>query len=168
MKFATLIALVATINAEKGVVCDDTKVTDWTASADATITGAADAKACGEAATKLAEADKENDTCAHAATSGKVDAVVADDAATPPVVAADEVPAKTTCALWTKVTADEAQDIRVAKADDTTSSPTMAYEAWSWDAGVAMDALVAGADGDNAKMITSAIAAVATIAAVAF
>ena len=167
MKFATLIALVATVTAEAAVACDSTKE-GWTAVTDDTLTAAtADAAACGTAATAIAEleANVANDYCACATSTGKTDAVVADAAADPPVEEAAEVAASVTCVMYSKASADEAEDIRVAKADEA-GPPTVAYEAWQWDAGVAMDA-VAAADGDNAKMITSAIAAIATIAMVA-
>ena len=166
MKFATLIALVATVTAEAAVACK-TDAADWVAVTDATLTDATDAATCGTAATAIAEleANVANDYCACATSTGVTAAVEADAEADPAVEAADEVAASVVCEMWSKASADEAEDIRVAKADEA-GPPTVAYEAWQWDAGVAMDA-VAAADGDNAKMITSAIAAIATIAMVA-
>ena len=167
MKFATLIALVATVTAEAAVACK-TDAADWVAVTDATLTDATDAATCGTAATAIAEleANVANDYCAMATSTGETAAVEASADGVEPVVAqADKVDASFTCEMWSKASADEAEDIRVAKADEA-GPPTVAYEAWQWDAGVAMDA-VAAADGDNAKMITSAIAAIATIAMVA-
>merc|ERR1712127_499349 len=140
MKFATLIALTAT-----------------------------DTAACGEAAPAIAEnADNvANAYCAHAITTAAVEAVDADaDAGTEAVEAAD---ASFSCAMLSIASTDEVEDIRVATADTPDATPAVQNEAWAWDAGVALDALVAAeGDADSAKMIGSAIAAVATIAAVAF
>lgn len=170
MKFATLIALVATVKSEEGVSC--TSTTDgWKKVEDATLTvdTVKDAASCGTAVTAIAVlADNVAlDYCAQATATGVTPKVEASaEGADPVVVAADEVPASFTCEMWSKATADEAQDIRVVKAN-VEGPPTVKCDAWAWDAGVALDGLVA-ADGDNAKMITSAIAAIATIAMVAF
>merc|ERR1712127_1090068 len=154
MKFATLIALTATVTAETGVTC--VSADGWAAVTD-DLSAGTDKATCGEAVTAIAvlEANVGNDYCAHAITTSAVEAVAADAAADPPV---EEV-----------VAADEAQDIRKATEDTPDASPAVQNEAWAWDAGVALDALVAAeGDADSAKMIGSAIAAIATIAAVAF
>merc|ERR1712127_514291 len=151
MKFATLIALTATVTAETGVTC--VSADGWAAVTD-DLSAATDKATCGEAVTAIAvlEANVGNDYCAHAITTSAVDADAAFE-----------------CAMLFIATADEAQDIRKATEDTPDASPAVQNEAWAWDAGVALDALVAAeGDADSAKMIGSAIAAVATIAAVAF
>ena len=146
MKYSTLIAVVAIVKAEEGVTCGS--VDDWTASTETDVTGATDdAEACGAAITTLAEADSDNDWCGHAITSTE------DDTAT------------TVCDAWTIATAD-GNDARAETADTPDETPSVANEAWAWTAGVAMDDFLEGED--SANMITAAVAAVATIAAVAF
>merc|ERR1712127_165352 len=151
MKYATLIALVAIVKAEEGVTCDESGIISddsWVISEDATVTGATDdAEACGVALTTAAEADTDNDWCGHAITT-----------------TTDGTPA-TVCNGWTLATA-EGNDARVETADTPDADAPVANEAWAWTAGVAMEDFIV-ADEDAANMITAAVAAVATIAAVA-
>ena len=80
--------------------------------------------------------------------------------------ASDGVEASVTCEYFTKAKADPSADIRVA----TPEKDGLVYTAWAYGAGEPLADLVAAAEGDadSAKMITSALAAVATIAMVAY
>lgn len=77
--------------------------------------------------------------------------------------AKDAVEASYACKSYSKTAGDEAVDIREAKAADDTTT----YDAWAFSKGVASaDLTVAAAD--SAMSMTTAFAAVATLAAVAF
>lgn len=166
MKFATLAAIVATVSAEVGYTCDGTKATaadsGWT---EATHAEGTDAAKCAAEGKKVAEGDagKLNDICLMGVATKEV-AAVEDDAATTDVVeTADKVDATYVCTSWSKVAGDPALDIRIAKvADDTTT-----YDAWGFSKGAALEDLTAAAD-SSAMSMTTAFAAVATLAAVAF
>lgn len=167
MKFATLAAIVATVSAEVGYTCDGTKATaaesGWT---EATHAEGTDAAKCAAEGKKVAEGDagKLNDICLMGVATKEV-AAVEDDAATADVdETAAKVDATYVCTSWSKVAGDPAADIRVAKvADDTTT-----YDAWGFAKGVALEDLTAAADASSAMSMTTAFAAVATLAAVAF
>jgi len=168
MKSFALAALVATVSAEAGYNCVNPE--GDAAWATVAVTGATDHATCGTEGTKAIEADadfKEMDFCLHSADQAKVDAVE-DDAATADVdETAAEIPAAyVTCAYFKVAKADPAGDIRTA----AETKAGLSYEAWAWGAGEALPNKVADAEGDadSAKMITSALAAIATIAMVAY
>lgn len=172
MKYATLAALVATASAQEGFNCVNPEGDDaWTTAAVTEgVTDAATCKTEGTAAIEGTADYKTFDWCLHAAVQAAVEAkeaVVADDTADPPVEAADAVEAveaSVACAWFQKATAADA-DIRTAAATEN----GLTYSAWAWGAGEALEDLVAAeGDADSAKMITSALAAVATIAMVAY
>lgn len=171
MKYATLAALVATASAQEGFNCVNPTEDAWTT--EAVTEGVTDAATCETKGTEAIEATadyKTFDWCLHAAVQAEVaakDAVEADESADPPVEAADAVEAvaaSVTCAWFQKATVADA-DIRKAAATEN----GLTYSAWAWGAGEALEDLVAAeGDADSAKMITSALAAVATIAMVAY
>jgi hypothetical protein len=107
------------------------------------------------------------DFCLHSADQAKVEAVP-DNAETADVdEKADEIAAAyVVCEYFKVAKADPAGDIRTAAA----TANGLSYEAWAWGAGEALPNKVAAAEGDadSAKMITSALAAIATIAMVAY
>lgn len=166
MKSFALAALVATASAQVNFNCVNPTDAAWTETA---VADAADAADCGTKGTAAIEAladFKTTDYCLHAAVQGKVEAVPADADADPPVEEVKAVDASVTCAYFALATADPAVDIR-------TSAPeanSLVYTVWAWSAGEKLDEMVAAAEGDadSAKMITSALAAVATIAMVAY
>ena len=166
MKSFALAALVATTSAQAGFNCvNPAGDAAWTTAPVDGATDAADCKTKGTAAIEATAEYTTFDWCLHAAVQGEVAAVVADDTADPPVEAADAVAASVTCAWFQKATAADA-DIRTAAPEVN----SLVYSAWAWGAGEALEDLVAEAEGDadSAKMITSALAAVATIAMVAY
>ena len=167
MKSFALAALVATTSAQAGFNCvNPAGDAAWTTAAVDGATDAADCKTKGTTAITETADYKTFDWCLHAAVQGEVAAVVADDTADPPVEAADAVAASVTCAWFQTATADPVVDIRTAAPE----ANSLVYSAWAWGAGEALEDLVAEAEGDadSAKMITSALAAVATIAMVAY
>ena len=102
------------------------------------------------------------DFCLHSADQAKVEEVK--DGETVTTVAKDA--AYVTCEYFKVAKADPAGDIRTAAATEN----GLSYEAWAWGAGEVLPNKVAAAEGDadSAKMITSALAAIATIAMVAY
>ena len=153
MKSFVLALLAASVSAEANTACKADLENGETLTA-------ADAATCGTVGTaKVDEAqDKaENDWCLSAVTT----AAVADSAPD----AGDGTPASTVCILYKK-TAEEGAELREAKA----ATDTLSYDAWQWAAGELSADLAPAAEGDadSAKMITSALAAVATIAMVAY
>ena len=111
------------------------------------------------------------DYCLHSADQAKVEAV-ADDTATDVDETAAEIPAAyVTCQYFKEFNVGPTGDIRTAAATEN----GLSYEAWAWGTGEALPNKVAAAaaaaaegDADSAKMITSALAAIATIAMVAY
>jgi hypothetical protein len=167
MKSFALAALVATVSAEAGYNCVNPTEGAWTSVA---VTGATDHATCGTEGTKAIEADadfKEMDFCLHSKDQAKVEAV-ADDTTTADVneTVAEVAAAYVTCEYFKVAKADPAGDIRTAAATEN----GLSYEAWAWGAGEPLPDKVAAAEGDadSAKMITSALAAIATIAMVAY
>ena len=171
MKSFALAALVATTSAQVNFNCVNPTEGAWTETVlmSATVENAAitDAATCGsEGTTKIAalEGFADNDYCLHAAVQTAVEAVPADAAADPPVEEVVGKDASVTCAYFA---------IAKAEGDIRKSAPeadSLVYTAWAWGAGEALEDAVAAAEGDadSAKMITSALAAIATIAMVAY
>ena len=159
MKFATLSLLVASVAAEAGYTCVNPEGDAAWAPTDVQPADMTDVATCGEKGTALAT-DVANDYCLFAVST---DAVVADDTADP--VVAEVAYALDSCTLWFKATVADAT-IKEAKA----AADGKSYDAWAWGAGVALADMAAAAEGDadSAKMMTSAIAAIATIAMVAY
>jgi hypothetical protein len=166
MKSFALAALVATTSAQAGFNCVNPTTGAWTTAPVDGTTDAADCKTKGTAAIEATADYKTFDWCLHAAVQGKVEAVAADDTADPKVEAVAAVDASVTCAWFQTATADPVVDIRTAAPE----ANSLVYSAWAWGAGEALEDLVAEAEGDadSAKMITSALAAIATIAMVAY
>ena len=167
MKSFALAALVATTSAQAGFNCvNPAGDAAWTTAAVDGATDAADCKTKGTAAIEATADYKTFDWCLHAAVQGKVEAVAADDTADPKVEAVAAVDASVACAWFQTATADPVVDIRTAAPE----ANSLVYSAWAWGAGEALEDLVAEAEGDadSAKMITSALAAIATIAMVAY
>ena len=164
MKQFVLAALLATVSAEKGYSCkfaDDVTPTAVVAADGTTIT----IENCGAEGTKVIEAltDKaDNDHCLQLQYKPAVEEVKDDAGAVTTAAAPAEL---TSCGYAAKPTGDDT-DIRTATADTAEA----AYEAWAWAKGVKLADLAPAAEGDadSAKMITSALAAVATIAMVAY
>ena len=155
MKSFVLALLAASVSAEANTACKADLENGETLTE-----GVTDAATCGTVGTaKVDEAtDKAtNDWCLSAVTT----AAVADSAPD----AGDGTPASTVCILYKK-TAEEGAELREAKA----ATETLSYDAWQWAAGEKSADLAPAAEGDadSAKMITSALAAVATIAMVAY
>ena len=162
MKSFALAALVATVSAEAGYNCVNPTDGAWT---EVPVDGATDHATCGTEGTKAIEADaefKDMDICLHSADQAKVEEVKDGETVTTAAVDAAYV----TCAYFKLAKADPAGDIRTAAA----TVNGLSYEAWAWGAGEALPNKVAAAedDADSAKMITSALAAIATIAMVAY
>lgn len=146
--------LLATVSAEAGVTCVNPEGdAAWTVAA---VEGATDGATCGTEGTALAT-DATLDYCLAA---NVTPAVEADAEADPAVEAADAV--LNSCNLYSLATAADA-DIREAKTEEGVE-----HHAWAWGAGVALADVAPAADADSAKMITSAIATIATIAMVAY
>ena len=166
MKSFALAALVATTSAQAGFNCVNPTEGAWTTAAVDGATDAADCKTKGTTAITETADYKTFDWCLHAAVQGEVAAVEADDTADPKVEAVEAVAASVTCAWFQTAAADPVVDIRTAAPE----ANSLVYSAWAWGAGEALEDLVAEAEGDadSAKMITSALAAVATIAMVAY
>lgn len=167
MKSFALAALVAVTSAQVNFNCVNPSEGAWAKTA--VTEGVTDAATCGSVGTAAIEAladFKTSDVCLHAAIQTKVDAVVADDTADPKVEAADEVPATVLCEYFVLATADPVGDIRGSAPE----ANSLVYTAWAWGAGEKLEDAVAAAEGDadSAKMITSALAAIATIAMVAY
>jgi len=168
MKSFALAALVAVTSAQVNFNCVNPSEGAWAKTA--VTEGVTDAATCGSAGTTAIEAladFKTSDVCLHAAIQSAVDAVEASAEGVEPVVeAADAVEASVLCEYFVLATADPVGDIR-ASAPEANS---LVYTAWAWGAGEKLEDAVAAAEGDadSAKMITSALAAIATIAMVAY
>ena len=164
MKQFVLAALLATVSAEKAYKCafaDGVTPTAVVAADGTAIT----IENCGAEGTKVIEAltDKaDNDHCLQLQYTPAVEEVKADDGTVTTEAAAATL---TSCAYAAVATGDDT-DIRTATADTAEA----AYEAWAWAKGELLPELAPPAEGDadSAKMITSALAAVATIAMVAY
>ena len=158
MKSFVLALLAASVSAEANVACKAIEGNAGTAVAEAT-----DAATCGTKGTAEVEAasDKaDNDWCLAAVTTAAVEASAE---GVEPVVAARD--AAFSCTLF-KVAKSDDVELREAKE----AADGISYDAWQWAAGEqsAEFAPAAEGDADSAKMITSALAAVATIAMVAY
>ena len=117
------------------------------------------------------------DICLHAAIQGAVEAVEADDTADPPVEAVEARDAFAICEVFMKPTGDQVADIRVY----APSYNSLVYSAWAWSAGEPLEDAKAADESeydsglgwndffaDSANMMTSTLAAIATIAMVAY
>ena len=167
MKSFALAALVATTSAQAGFNCvNPAGDAAWTTAAVDGATDAADCKTKGTAAIEATADYKTFDWCLHAAVQGAVEKVEAAPDADPPVEEAAAIEASVACAWFQTATADPVVDIRTAAPE----ANSLVYSAWAWGAGEALEDLVAEAEGDadSAKMITCALAAIATIAMVAY